>query len=150
MQVTPEQDATFNDNVFDFSKTEKRLIRVSSKTFDKTGTYITLKVFKKQHMGPFLRAQFLSLTTDEWEQMINSIAAINSSLGLSFENMMTTQQPTETKKGKRRQPLQHIPPKQPKMEELQVAPPQVQQGPQSTQSMENFSLIGQDVPILFQ
>ena len=47
MPFTAERDAEFGDAHFDVSKSEKRLIRATVKTYDKTGTYIFLKLFKK-------------------------------------------------------------------------------------------------------
>ena len=47
MPFTAETDAEFGDAHFDVSKSEKRLIRATVKTYDKTGTYIFLKLFKK-------------------------------------------------------------------------------------------------------
>ena len=47
MPFTADEDAEFGDAHFDVSGYEKRLIRATVKTYEKTGTYIFLKLFKK-------------------------------------------------------------------------------------------------------
>ena len=44
---TLEIDTNFLDDFRDISSGEKRIVRVGTKTFEKTGTYITLKLYKK-------------------------------------------------------------------------------------------------------
>ena len=47
MPFTSTKDTEFGDCYFDISKTDKRLIRATLKTYEKTGTYVFLKLFKK-------------------------------------------------------------------------------------------------------
>ena len=47
MPVSATKDSEFGDSYYDTSKTEKRLIRATLKTYEKTGTYVFLKLFKK-------------------------------------------------------------------------------------------------------
>ena len=47
MPFTVEKDAEFGDAHFDVSKYEKRLVRATIKTYEKTGIYICIKLFKK-------------------------------------------------------------------------------------------------------
>ena len=44
---TLESDTIFFDDFRDISSGEKRIVRVGTKTFEKTGTYITLKLYNK-------------------------------------------------------------------------------------------------------
>ena len=44
---TSTKDTEFGDCYFDISKTDKRLIRSTLKTYERTGTYVFLKLFKK-------------------------------------------------------------------------------------------------------
>ena len=46
MNCTVETDAKFGDNFVDISKTDKRFIRATVKTYDNTGTYVFLKLLK--------------------------------------------------------------------------------------------------------
>ena len=48
-------DTDVYDNFQDISSREKRIVRVGTKTFDKTGTYITVKLYKKNEDGVFKR-----------------------------------------------------------------------------------------------
>lgn len=68
MNFTAEKDAKF-DNFLDISKSEKRLVRVTAKNYDKTGTYYFLKLFKKNDEGDFVIHQRLTLTSTELEQL---------------------------------------------------------------------------------
>ena len=47
MPFTSTKDTEFGDCYFDISETDKRLIRATVKTYEKTGTYVFLKLFKK-------------------------------------------------------------------------------------------------------
>ena len=46
--TTANADKDFGDCFFDISENSKRLVRATLKTYDQTGTYVFLKVFKKQ------------------------------------------------------------------------------------------------------
>ena len=61
MPITAEKDGEFGDAHFDVSKNEKRLIRVTPKTYERTRTYIFLKLFKKSEHDYELQ-QRLTLT----------------------------------------------------------------------------------------
>ena len=47
MPFTADKDAEFGDVYFEISRTEKRLIRATVKSYEKTGAYVFLKLFKK-------------------------------------------------------------------------------------------------------
>ena len=53
MYLSLENDTEFSDDFQDISSGEKRIVRVELKTFDKTGTYITVKLYKKNEDGVF-------------------------------------------------------------------------------------------------
>ena len=44
--TTANADKIFGDCYFDFLENSKRLVRATLKTYDLTGTYVFLKVFK--------------------------------------------------------------------------------------------------------
>ena len=46
MPFTSTKDAEFGDCYFDIPKTDKRLIRATVKTYERTETYVFLKFFK--------------------------------------------------------------------------------------------------------
>lgn len=80
MNLTPERDAEFCDTFLDVSKTEKRLIRASVRTYNLTGTYVTLKLFKKDNSEAFLFNQKVTLSLDEFDKLakkINRVRALN-------------------------------------------------------------------------
>ena len=47
MPFTSEKDAEFGEAHFDVSKIEKRLIRATIMSYEKTASYVFLKLFKK-------------------------------------------------------------------------------------------------------
>ena len=47
-RTTANADEDFGDCYFDISENSKRLVRATLKTYDQTGTYVLLKVFKKE------------------------------------------------------------------------------------------------------
>ena len=47
MPFSATKDSEFEDSYYDISKTEERLIRATLKMYEKTGTYVFLKLFKK-------------------------------------------------------------------------------------------------------
>jgi len=68
---TPESDANFGDKFVEISVGEKRWVRASVKTYETTGKYIFLKLFKTNENGIFERVQYISLTSSEWEALID-------------------------------------------------------------------------------
>ena len=62
-----EKDTDFYDDFQDISLGEKRIVRVGTKTFDKTGTYITLKLFKMNENGVFKCYQAFTFMTREFD-----------------------------------------------------------------------------------
>ena len=70
-RITPEMDAKFGDFRFEISKTDKRWLRATVKTYEKTGTYIFLKLFKRDDDN-FVRSQNLTLSMAEWERLLQT------------------------------------------------------------------------------
>ena len=69
MPFTATKDSEFGDCHLDISKAEKRLIRATLKTYEKTGIYVFLKLFKKVD-DEYEFQQRISLTTDEFDNLI--------------------------------------------------------------------------------
>ena len=62
MPLTAEKDAEFRDAHFDVSKSGKRLVRATIKSYEKTGSYVFLKLFKKaEHDYEFQKRITLTL-----------------------------------------------------------------------------------------
>ena len=72
---TSTEDTEFGDCYFDISKTDKRLIRATVKTYERTGTYVFLKLFKKAE-SDYEFQQRVSLTVQEFENLIEKSADI--------------------------------------------------------------------------
>ena len=92
MPFTAERDAEFGDAHFDVSKSEKRLIRTTVKTYDKTGTYIFLKLFKKVGQE-FEFQQRITLTLEEFEKLSKKNGKIRSAANGNTENDSTLKAP---------------------------------------------------------
>ena len=65
MPFTSTKDTEFGECYFDISKTDKRLISATLKTYEKTGTYVFLKLFKKA-AEEYEFEQRISLTLQEF------------------------------------------------------------------------------------
>ena len=101
MPFTAEKDAEFGDAHFDVSKNEKRLIRVTLKTYERTGTYVFLKLFKKgEHDYEF--QQRITLTLEEFEKLSKKTPKIRAAAQNSNDIDSTTN-PTPAKRPKLKQ-----------------------------------------------
>ena len=76
-RFTSTADQQFGDTIIDVSQTERRLIRVTTKTYDSTGTYIFIKLFKKASDDEFHTDQRVTLTLSEFQALINNSENIN-------------------------------------------------------------------------
>ncbi len=79
MHITLESDAQFGDSFVDISQTDKRLVRATVKTFESSGTYVFLKLFKKNESGEFISQQRIGLTSSEWEDLLAEFHLISCS-----------------------------------------------------------------------
>ena len=66
MPFTADKDAEFGDVYFEISRTEKRLIRATVKSYENTHAYVILKRLKKVDKEYELQ-QRITLTLDEFE-----------------------------------------------------------------------------------
>ena len=100
MPFSATKDSEFGDSYYDISKTEKRLIRATLKTYEKTGTYMFLKLFKKVD-DDYEFQQGLSLTTEEFDKLIKKSPKIRETFPLSSqeaESKSKTDGPSPAKK----------------------------------------------------
>ena len=72
MRFTSTKDTECRDCYFDVSKTDKRLIRATLKNYEKTGTYVFLKLFKKA-AEEYEFEQRISLTLQEFGSLVNRV-----------------------------------------------------------------------------
>ena len=77
MPFTSTSDTEFGGCYFDILKTDKRLIRATVKTYERTGTYVLLKLFEKAESN-YEFQQRVSLTVQEFENLIEKSADIRS------------------------------------------------------------------------
>lgn len=71
--ITLEEDEDYNDTFKDVSITEKRIIRVSEKTFQSTGKYFFLKIFRKNAISMIWeRSQYIGLTDAEMTALLEA------------------------------------------------------------------------------
>ena len=91
MPCTSTKDTEFGDCCFDLSKTDKRLISATLKTYERTGTYLFLKLFKKAAEEYDLEQRIL-LTLQEFGNLFNTAEKILESEKVSkrlFNNTAT-------------------------------------------------------------
>ena len=93
MPFTADKDAEFGDVYFEISRTEKRLIRATVKSYENTGAYVFLKLFKKVDKEYELQ-QRITLTLDEFELLSKRSAKIRSAaVGTATENDQANKAP---------------------------------------------------------
>ena len=83
-------DKDFGDSYIDISRTERRLIRVTTKTYSNTGTYLFLKLFKRGVDDEYYLDQRLTLTASEFHQLTNNKENIGLQPGPEEEDVMPT------------------------------------------------------------
>ena len=83
-------DKDFGDSYIDFSRTERRLIRVTTKTYSNTGTYLFLKLFKRGVDDEYYLDQRLTLTVSEFHQLTKNKENIGLQPGPEEEDLMPT------------------------------------------------------------
>ena len=102
MSKTPANDEEMSDHYFDIAQTDKRLVRASVKTYDKTGMYIALKLFKCPFGSTeFVRQQYVALSVAELEELQRQIPYILScgdNVDSDKENHVSTTVPDEQNK----------------------------------------------------
>ena len=67
---TLAKDEDFGDYFCDLSEKTNRLVRATVKTYEHTGTYVFLKLFKKKPDAEFALAQKITLTKEEFEILL--------------------------------------------------------------------------------
>ena len=70
MYASLDTDVDYFDDFRDIYSNDKRLIRVGAKTFAQTGTYITIKLYKKDEEGTFKYRQGITLSSSPWRTIL--------------------------------------------------------------------------------
>ena len=76
MYASLDTDVDYFDDLRDISSNDKRLVRVGAKIFAQTGTYITIKLYKKDEEGTFKYRQGITLSTGEFESLADNYTKI--------------------------------------------------------------------------
>ena len=76
MYASLDTDVDYFDDFRDISSNDKRLVRVGAKTFAQTGTYISIKLYKKDEEGTFKYRQGITLSTGEVESLADNYTKI--------------------------------------------------------------------------
>ena len=83
-------DEDFGNSYIDISRTESRLIRVTTKTYSNTGTHLFLKLFRRGVDDDYYLDQRLTLTASEFHQLTNNRENIRLQPGPEEEDVMPT------------------------------------------------------------
>ena len=75
-----DKDIEFCDAYLDISQNEKRIVRASVKTYETTGSYISIKLFKQDDNKEFKFNQKVTLTLTEFEKLLANGAKIKALL----------------------------------------------------------------------
>ena len=83
MPFTSSKDKQFVDCYFDVSQTEKRLVKATLKTYERIGTYVFLKLFKKA-AEDYEFEQEISLTLEKFENLVKKAEKIREAATQDF------------------------------------------------------------------
>ena len=78
MPFTSSKDTQFGDCYFDISPTGKRLVRGTLKTYERTGTYVFLRLFKKA-AEDYEFEQRISVTLEEFGNLVKEAEKVRES-----------------------------------------------------------------------
>ena len=74
MDSVMQKDAEYSDSHFDFNTSDKRTVRVAVKKYEKTGSYISFKLFKRENTSSeYTFAQRITLSADEFQKLIEKL-----------------------------------------------------------------------------
>lgn len=76
MSWTLEKDALFCEDFIEVATGEKRTVRASVTTYDSSGTYVSIKLFRKDDCGTFRQNQKITLSATEFEQLAEKYETI--------------------------------------------------------------------------
>ena len=83
-------DKDFGESYIDISRTERRLIRVTTKAYSHTGTNFFLKLSKRGVDDEYYLDQRFTLTASEFHQLTNNKENIGLQPGPEEEDVMPT------------------------------------------------------------
>ena len=86
MPFSATKVSEFGDSYINISKTEKRLIRATLKAYEKTRTYVFLKLFKKVD-DDYEFQQLLSLNTEEFDKLLKKMPKIRETFPISSQEV---------------------------------------------------------------
>ena len=96
-KLTANQDEEFGDGFVDVNTSYKRMVRATVKTYDQTGTYVFLKLFKRNPQTDQLeKNQFMTLSLPEWEALYACKFSIDEAVARSQSNMVNPPSMTKT------------------------------------------------------
>lgn len=99
MSFTATKDSQSGDQFFEISKTDKRLVRATVKTYEKTGSYVFLKLFKKPEINSddYKFEQRIGLTLDEFRTLVLKSQKIIATLTTTTKDTEETDSEEESK-----------------------------------------------------
>ena len=76
MYASLETDVDYFDDFPDISSNDKRFVRVGAKTFAQTGTYVTIKLYKKDEKGTFKYRHGITWSTGEFNSLADKYTEV--------------------------------------------------------------------------
>ena len=109
----------FSDQFIDISETEKIILRVSTKTYETSGTYVAIKLFRRNNQSndDYKFSQRVNLSLSEFDRLVEHIHRIRSlidskdtevPLTVQAEPPKVTSKAVKRKEGENDRFLQHI------------------------------------------
>ena len=75
---TLKKDIEFCNQFIDISETAKRIVRVSTKTYETSGTYVAIKLFRRNNQSDddYKFSQRVNLSLSEFDRLVEHIHRI--------------------------------------------------------------------------
>ena len=116
---TLKKDIEFCDQFIDISETSKRIVRVSTKTYETSGTYVAIKLFRRNNQSDddYKFSQRVNLSLSEFDGLVEHIHRIRDltdskdtevPLTVQIEPPKVTSKAIKRKEGKNDKFSQHI------------------------------------------
>ena len=96
---TLKKDIEFCDQFIDISETAKRIVRVSTTTYETSGTYVAIKLFRmnKQSNDDYKFSQRVILSLSEFDRLVEHIHRIRDLIDSKYTEIPLTVQTEPTK-----------------------------------------------------
>ena len=86
MKSAIEKDCAYSDYSLSICESEKQTVRAYVKTYDNTGTYVFLTLYKRNEVGDMSFSQRISLSLSEFQKLSSKIEKVKQLVSKNSRN----------------------------------------------------------------